>query len=92
MSEVWEETTFGGRAAEDERLGVEAAPRQPSIDELLRDSVLSFHRDGPLVNPMETHRSAGSGTGGWCMPSATISSTRDKMQFVADANIEKARF
>jgi hypothetical protein len=82
-SEVWEETTFAC-AAEDERLGV-AAPRQPSIDELLRDSVLSFHRDGPLVNPMETHASAGSGSGGWLMPSAAVASTRDQMRFVADA-------
>ena len=79
-----EGTIFAGADAEEYVRRV-AAPRQPSIDELLRDSVLSFHRDGPLVNPMETHRSAGSGTGGWCMPSATISSTRDKMQFVADA-------
>ena len=83
LSEVWEETTFAC-AAEDERLGV-AAPRQPSIDELLRDSVLSFHRDGPLVNPMETHASAGSGSGGWLMPSAAVASTRDQMRFVADA-------
>lgn len=78
LSRVWE-------GASDDGVGGAAAPRQPSIDELLRDSVLSFHRDGPLVNPMETHASAGSGSGGWSMPSATMATTRDKMQFVADA-------
>ena len=82
LSRVWEGTTY---AAADVGVGGYAAPRQPSIDELLRDSVLSFHRDGPLVNPMETHASAGSGTGGWSMPSATVATTRDKMRFVADA-------
>lgn len=86
-SEAFVEGTIfaGADAGAEEYVRRVAAPRQPSIDELLRDSVLSFHRDGPLVNPMETHRSAGSGTGGWCVPSATISSMRDKMQFVADA-------
>ena len=61
------------------------AERQPSVDELLRDSVLSFHRDGPLVNPLEAHRSQGSGSGGWTGPQMQTTSTRDEMQFVADA-------
>jgi len=64
-------------------------PRQPSIDEILRDSVLSFHRDGPLVNPLETNLNASSGSG--CVggyfsaPRVSVPSTRDQMRFVADA-------
>lgn len=41
----------GSRGGGDE---VAMAPRTPSIDDLLRDSVESFHREGPLVNPLET--------------------------------------
>lgn len=64
---------------------VPAPPRPQSVDELLRDSVLSFHRDGPLVNPLGTRQSHGSGSGGWRGPAPRVSSTKDKMQFVADA-------
>ena len=52
-----------------------------SVDDLLRESVLSFHREGPLVNPMEGQPV--HAIEGW--HERTIgSSLKEKMQFVAE--------
>jgi hypothetical protein len=62
---------------------VAPAPRQPSVEEILADSVASFYRDGPLVNPLEARRAKGAA--GWNAPKDTSTSTvKEKMQFVAD--------
>jgi|AntAceMinimDraft_5_1070358.scaffolds.fasta_scaffold25512_1 hypothetical protein len=55
--------------------------RQPSVEDLLRDSVNDFHREGPLVNPLEGQRA--HAIAGWHDKTAG-SSTRDKMQFVTE--------
>ena len=80
------EEVFGGGFEAD--AGAYAAGRTPSVEELLADSMHSFHRDGALVNPMEAQRArnwrAAPGTSGASDPSAA-GTTREKMQFIADA-------
>lgn len=80
------EEVFGGGSEAD--AGAYAAGRTPSVEELLADSMHSFHRDGALVNPMEAQRArnwrAAPGTSGASDPSAA-GTTREKMQFIADA-------
>lgn len=62
---------------------VATAPRQPSVEEILADSVASFYRDGPLVNPLEARR--GKGASGWnAQRDMSKSTVKEKMQFVAD--------
>lgn len=58
-----------------------AQHRTRSVDDLLRDSVLLFHRVGPLVNPLGGQQA--HAITGW-HDKAAVSSTKDKMQFVAE--------
>ena len=51
------------------------------LDDLLRESVLSFHREGPLVNPLEGQKA--HAITGWHNKSGG-STIKDKMQFVAE--------
>ena len=60
-----------------------------SVDDLLRESMLSFHREGPLVNPLERWRSVHAITGLHENSNDNTvhhhsSSMKDKMQFVAE--------
>lgn len=57
------------------------AHAQVSVDDLLRDSVLSFHREGPLVNPLEGQQA--HAIAGW-HERTTGSCVKDKMQFVTE--------
>jgi hypothetical protein len=67
----------GGELAD----GSLADGRGPTVDELLETSMLTFHREGPLVNPLETQ---GHAIAGWHTINANAC-MKDRMRFVCEA-------
>ena len=68
--------------------GSSSTRRQSVVDDLLRESVLMFHREGPLVNPMQgppVHAITGLHENNNNSSNTLHSSSmKDKMQFVAE--------